>query len=152
MENKFKCQTCEGEGWIPKPDSHPHHGITIDCPDCNNGYMMLAVECEECEGEGGISHAVSGGTVSTDMACNAGMPEIAGMQMSDEWELVGCERCQTHGNRPLTSEDIEELVKPLKPRGTTQYDPVALLIDNVRKGKKTFKGNPVRLVPYREEG
>jgi hypothetical protein len=122
---------------IKQEDCPKHH----PCPSCTGGYQAVAVECGSCNGEGGYPIQVQGGyTVSSDMAFDAGMPELEGHFVSEpNWELEACERCQGTGYRILTPEELEEVA-------FTLGDSSLLLpyVDNLK-----FNNKPVKLVPYR---
>lgn len=124
MKNKFTCNNCCGSGDNALHDRNPADIINNVCPSCEgSGYLMLAVE-EWCK------------------FCNQGTHDRG------EW-FDTCPVC--NGNykryRPLSEQELEELIDSVRPRGTTQYDPVELILDNAKRGTQTFNGKPVKLVP-----
>jgi DnaJ-class molecular chaperone len=74
------------------------------CPTCTDGKVWHWVRCEDCEGMGGNQVYVSGGTMTRDMAIDAGMPEMAGAQLADDVDIEPCQPCNASGLIPLTNE------------------------------------------------
>jgi hypothetical protein len=74
------------------------------CPTCTDGKVWTWVRCEDCEGMGGNQVYVSGGTMTRDMAIDAGMPEMAGAQLADDVDIEPCQPCNASGLIPLTIE------------------------------------------------
>ena len=128
-DNNFPCGKCGGSGetdarfmgangWVFK---------TNPCPSCSKGRIQLAVPCERCL-DGWVHeapHAMDGFTSST----------------------VPCPKKCTNGYRPLTDSEVRELINNLKPTGTTQYDPVELMMGNIERGEQELKGLQVVLIP-----
>ena len=141
MLNKLKCQECSGKGHISC-----NNCVTVpdgcdkecpDCPSCNEGWVMLVVQCEKFT-----------------------------MCLSDSHDSVYCGYQQSCGLgcledcRPLTSEEVEELIKEniTTPHPSTLWStPVALkvsmdmIMEAIQEGTPIIlKGQPVSLAPWRE--
>jgi hypothetical protein len=122
MENKFKCEECGGSGQTSKrPEGYFGDRLIWSCPTCQgSGYMVLAVEK--------YPDIVQG----IESRC----PPYRGERRPVRTQL------QPPIYRPLTSEELEELLNDVIPDGPNWYE---LLV----KGRLevNYKGAPVTLIP-----
>lgn len=114
--------------------------ITCDCcselgkirkPNANSPWTKIP--CPTCKGKGEMRLAVK---------CNC----------HNGRRGVGCFDYHVDSYHPLSDVEVNALIARHKPspHSTTQYDPVELMISNIKDGKLEYKGMSVKLIP--EEG
>jgi len=131
MINEFDCLACEGKGKIANP-----HIDMLDPPPPSYD------DCSVCMRVGRVQLAVITSCVDDSVSHSSTVIVTP--------EGPKCPRCGKLTIRPLTDDEVRELIGRHKPTGTTQYNPIELMMDNIKRGILECKGSQVKLIPMEE--
>ena len=108
---------------------------------------MNSFECKECGGSGIGLHEPPDHPQPCPTCKGIGRMQLAARILNmTPCPARTCGCLVMYEYRPLTDDEVRELIDNLKPTGTTQYDPIALMMANIDKGVQKFKGSQVVLI------